>query len=410
MKTYSVRIFPTSEQVQQLYQLSDIRMDIWNTLIDIQHTEYATNKRIFNKFELNNMLPGLKNTIRPEWKLLNSKATQTVATEVFSSYRTFFALIKKDPTARPPHNVSCKFHTLSFNQSGWSFKKNMLFINKIPFRFKGKDKFDECNIKEIKIKLRNNKWLVDLNIDDTPTYPLIREVETKVIAIDLGIDKLGVGVDNTGETLVIKNNVRRISNYFDKHINKVKSKQSATTKGSNQFKYLQKVKTKLYNKKNTQVKQALHIQSKKLVDMNYNTIVVGDLTVKRLMKNEQDVFPKMGKSFGNSSVSTFVNFLQYKCQAKGINLVKVDERYTTQTNCLTGKLFPERVELKDRAVELHSGLVIDRDLNSAINIMKRFYNNHLASMNEPLDVSSVVNKSNLLIESSSHAGWKPIRI
>jgi hypothetical protein len=37
-----------------------------------------------------------------QWKELNSKAIQTISTEVSQSHLSFFTLIKKDKTARPP--------------------------------------------------------------------------------------------------------------------------------------------------------------------------------------------------------------------------------------------------------------------------------------------------------------------
>ena len=58
-------------------------------------------------------------------------------------------------------------------------------------------------------------------------------------------------------------------------------------------------------------------------------------------------------------------------------------------------ILKEKVELKDRIVKLDDNVEIDRDLNSAINIMKRYYDNHLASMTEPLDYSSVIINNNV---------------
>lgn len=88
-KCYSIRLFPTKEQTNQLKELSGIRKDIWNKLIDIQQNEYETKKTILNKFDLNNLLPELKEQYT-DWKKLNSKAVQTVATEIYGSYRSFF--------------------------------------------------------------------------------------------------------------------------------------------------------------------------------------------------------------------------------------------------------------------------------------------------------------------------------
>lgn len=399
MKTYPIRLFPSQEQILQLNKLSDIRMDVWNTLIDIQQKEYQEKKKIYKKFDLINLLPELKNTIKPEWKLLNSKAIQTIATEVSQSYLSFFTLIKKDKTARPPKQKELgQFHTLTYNQSGWIFRDDKILINQIPFDYKTNlTNILELNIKEIRIKHKNNKWLCDIVINDKNEYQDEKLIKTKVLSIDLGLKNLGTGVDNKGNVIILKNKSKKINQYFSKQIDKVKSKLSKKEKGSKNYEKLNQVKRKLYSKKNSQIKQTLHIQSKKLVNMNYKTIIVGELTIKTLMKTEGVNKNKKGirKSFGESNINMFLQFLKYKSQHNLIDVIKIDEKYTTQLNSLTGRMFKEKVELKDRIVKLSDNVVIDRDLNSAINIMKRYYDNHLASMTEPLDYSSVIMNFNV---------------
>jgi IS605 OrfB family transposase len=400
MKTYTIRLFPSNEQIQQLNQLSNVRMDIWNSLISIEQNNYETTGKILSKFDLINILPELKKTTKPQWKDLNSKAIQTIATEVFQSYQSFFSLIKKDKSARPPkQKENSNFHTINFNQSGWFFKENnIISINKIDFKFKSNlEKISELDIKEIRVKLVNNKWLCDIVVNDKTEYCDELKLKTKVLAIDLGLKSLGTGVDNKGNVIVINNKAKKINQYFSNQINKVKSKLSDKDKGSKSYNKLNKVKNKLYNRKNAQIKQTLHIQSKKLANMNYKTIVVGDLTIKKLMSTDGINKNKKGirKSFNDSNINMFLEFLKYKCQSNLIDLIRINEKHTTQLNCLTGKLFKDKVELKDREVKLSDTVIIDRDLNSAINIMKRYYDNHLASMTEPLDYSSVIMNFNV---------------
>ncbi len=401
MKTYQIRLFPSQDQILELQELSDIRKDIWNKLLDIQHDKYEKDKTIFSKFDLNNMLPELKETYS-NWKKLNSKAVQTIATELYGSYRSFFDLIKKDKNARPPRKIErINYHTISFNQSGWMIKENnIIIINKMPFEYKSNLDIKDLKIKEIRVKNINNKLLCDLVIDDKPVYSDDIIVKTKVFAIDLGLSKLGTGIDNKGDMVVLKNKSKKINDYYQKQIAKIQTKRSKTTKGSNRNLLLKKTLNKCYHKKNEQIKQTLHIQSKKLVNMNYNTIVVGDLTVKRLMSTEGVNENKKGirKSFHNSNITMFLQYLTYKCQTKNTNLTKIDEKWTTQINCLTGKLFKNKIELKDRRVQLSDTIIIDRDLNSAINILNRWFGNHFASMNEPLDLSKVLIKYNLYKE------------
>ena len=402
-KCYSIRLFPTKEQTNQLKELSGIRKDIWNKLIDIQQNEYETKKTILNKFDLNNLLPELKEQYT-DWKKLNSKAVQTVATEIYGSYRSFFNLIKKDKTARPPRKIDSNYyHTVVWNQSGWIIQSNIIIINKIPFEYKSKIDISTLDIKEIKIKFVRNKWLCDLIAEETIKYEDNLKIKTKVLALDLGLEKLAVGVDNKGKMIVLKNKSKKINDYYYKKISKIQNKRSKTTKGSKRNLQLKKILNKCYHKKNEQIKQTLHIQSKYLVNMNYNTIVVGDLSVKNLMNSEGVNKNKKGirKSFHKSNINMFLQFLGYKCQLKNTNLTKINENWTTQLNCLTGKVFKDKIELKDRQVQLSDKITIDRDLNSAINILKRWFDSHIASMNEPLNILSVLDRYNIYKETTT---------
>ena len=87
--------------------------------------------------------------------------------------------------------------------------------------------------------------------------------------------------------------------------------------------------------------------------------------------------------------------LTYKCLARHNEVITLSERWTTQTNSLTGKLFKKNVELNDRVVWLNEAICIDRDLNAAMNIMRRYEQYHIALVTTPLDVFSVATKYNV---------------
>jgi len=397
MKTFNLRLNPTKEQIEMIIELSSVRKEIWNKLLELEQESYEKNKIFIDQYKLNNILTILRKS-NEKWLKLNSKACQTIATELFGSYRSFFNLIKKDKNARPPRKIDDNdFHTISFNQSGWIIKNNILIINKIPFNYKSRKNINDLKIKEMRIKFVRNKWLLDFVVDDPIDYKNKLEIETKVLAVDLGLDKLGVGVDNKGKVIFIPNKSKKINHYFVNKIKKTQQKLSLKKKDGRKFKKLKKTLNKIYYKKNEQIKHTLHIQSKMLAGMNYNTIIVGDLKVKKLMEIEGINEKKKGirKSFHQSNINQFLQYLSYKCQIKNTNLVKIGEQYTTQLNCLTGKMFDKKVELKDRIVKLNDKITIDRDLNSAINILNRWFEHHLAGMNQPLDIFRVLRVYNL---------------
>jgi len=396
MKTHTIRLFPNKSQIDSLNDLSLLRNQLWNDLIDMQNESYENDKKIRHNYDLDKEITKLRKT--SDLGKLNSKACQRISKEIYSSYQSFFRLIKKDKNARPPRKIENinNFHTIVFNQSGWVVNSHdEIKINKLKLRYKSHLDLTSLNIKEIRVKYINNKWLCDICVDEQITYEDRLNQDNKVLGIDLGLKRLGTGVDNNGNEVVITNKSKKISKYYQKQINKLNSKITKKEKGSRKYKKLCKTRKKLYNKKNRQTKQTLHTQSKQLLSMNYHTIVIGKLTVKKLMENKQNKFKKVSKSFHQSNINMFIDMLKYKSYKYQTNLVEIDERHTTQTNSLTGKLFKEKIELGDRTVRLKEGIEIDRDLNSAINILNRYFNNHLASMTEPLDLSSVIHKFNL---------------
>ena len=404
-RTYTIRLFPSKEEKVLLQGLSLARNTLYNALIDIEERTYAETKHIKTEYDLDKDITILR---KENFCIaqLNSKASQRVAKEIYSSYKSFFNLIKKDGTARPPHKISdiTKFHTVVFNQTGWKFLPNSVIkLNGIKIAYKGipNVKHNELAVKEVKLKHINGKYLLDLGVENSVLEPSKIDVDNKVLAIDLGIKNLVNGVDNEGHWVTIPNKARKINQYFRKQISSIQSKIAKCTKDSRRYNKLRKTNKRLCNRKNAQIKQTLHIQSKKLVNMNYKTIVVGDLGVKKLMQKGSNKLTKTSRSFSESSIATFMGYLAYKCQNGNTEVETINEQWTTQQNCLTGKLFKDKVELSDRTVRLSDSIVIDRDLNAAVNILKRYEQNHLALLTAPLDVSSVVNKYNLLTNTCS---------
>ena len=399
-RTYTVRLFPTKEQVGKLEELSKTRSLLWNAIMSIEQKAFEE-KHLLREFDLNNLLPSLKEE-HPEFKVLNSKACQRLCKEVYASYRGFFHLVKKDKTAKPPRKVDDveQFHTVVFNQSGWKFINNeTLRLNGITLKYKGIKSVDFTTLvsKEVRLKKRDGKYFLDVMHEAQVEEPKRIVSENKVLAIDLGLKELVTGVDNLGNVVVLHNKAARIGKYFDEQIGRVKSKLSKKQKNSRSWSKLNKAKKRLYSRRNAQIKDTLHAQSRRIADMNYKMVVVGDLSVKKLMSKDcsNSKRKNVRKSFQETCISRFMDYLTYKCLAKHNDVMKLSERWTTQTNCLTGKLFKEKVELDDRQVWLTDTICIDRDLNAAINILKRYEQCHLALMATPLDVSNVVARHNL---------------
>ena len=111
----------------------------------------------------------------------------------------------------------------------------------------------------------------------------------------------------------------------------------------------------------------LHKESTKIIQ-KFDYIAVGNVDSTKLARTN------MAKSVYDSGWSTFRNMLRYKAIAHGAVYEEVDERFSTQVcsscGCITG---PKGVaDLRIRQwICVDCGVVHDRDVNSAINILAR---------------------------------------
>ena len=92
-RTYTIRLLPSKEQEQQLQNLSLARNTLYNALIDIEIQTYNETKKIKTEFDLDKDITVLRKE-SPSIAQLNSKASQRVAKEIYSSYKSFFNLVK----------------------------------------------------------------------------------------------------------------------------------------------------------------------------------------------------------------------------------------------------------------------------------------------------------------------------
>jgi len=419
--TYTVRLNTTYIQSQQLHSLISLRNTIWNKLLTIKQDLYQVSKYTISKFELDKRLTLLFEDF-PELKNFHSKSGQVVSKQIDQAYEMFFTKRKQgDLKANPPNIVDLdKPTSVTYNQSGWKIRtNNRIKISKVddPIEFFSRKKFDKANIKSITVKFRHGKWLCDITIEKQLTISKKQQNNKKeILFIDLGLKKLGYGIDTKGNVVIINNKAKKKVKYFNKQIKKVNEKLSTKQKDSREHKRLSEVRRELYRKQVVQVEETLHIQSNELVNMNYREIIVGDLSVSHLVQIKNNKYKNVRKSFQQSSISTFIDFLKIKGKRVGIKVEEIDERWTTQTNCLTMKKFDNKVELGNREVMITDKIVIDRDLNSAIVLSRKYLEGYVADkegrfskrssqnlveLTPPLNIIRVLEENNLFKEEVS---------
>ena len=109
----------------------------------------------------------------------------------------------------------------------------------------------------------------------------------------------------------------------------------------------------------------MHKLSSKLISEN-QVICLEDLQVKNMVKNHC-----LARSISDVSWSKFVGLLRYKSDWYGREFVQIDKFFPSSKTCSNCGNIKKDLTLKDREYVCSScGLVIDRDYNDALNILR----------------------------------------
>jgi putative transposase len=194
----------------------------------------------------------------------------------------------------------------------------------------------------------------------------------EVVAFDLGIKTLATGVNKQGRFYHVGG--FKGGQWYNRQLDKIRSKRDKCKKKSRRSIHLSKVYKRVAQKKRTKQRDSLHKASHliahKLVE---RTVVIGDLSQRQMvMKEHQERNKHRNRAVYNDwGLYAFLQMLTYKCQLYGKELVILDERNTTKACSQCENL--QDMPLWKRTYRCpHCGLVMDRDANSALNILKRY--------------------------------------
>ncbi len=217
----------------------------------------------------------------------------------------------------------------------------------------------------------------------------------KVVAFDLGIKTLATGVNEQGRVYTVGG--FKGSRWYNKQLDKIRSKRDRCKKKSRRYIHLSKVYKRVAEKKRNKQKdshhKASHLIAQRMVE---RTVVVGDLSQRQMvMKEHAERNKYLNRAvFNDWGLYSFVQMLIYKCLLYGKELVFLDERNTSKMCSGCGHLQP--MPLYKRTYCCTScGLVMDRDENSAHNILGRYFARLEPHTGDPVRCADVFTAKNM---------------
>ena len=364
-KTYEFRIYPTDEQKVLLAKHFGHTRWVYNYALSKKIQHYKQTGKTLSRYDIQADLPKLKKDEATAWlSEVNSQSLQAVLIHLDTAYNKFFTKSGGFP----------KFKTRKSKQS-FEIPKNLTvnfdsgYIELPKFKEPIRTVFHRQFVGEIRtchIKRSNaGSYYVTILVEDGVELPSKPEITKETaIGIDVGIKSFAV----TSEGEEISNPryfvtcQRRLSSIQRSFSRKIKSKKKGDPLSKNAEK--QKLKLQLLHEHvANQRKDFLHKVTTRLIREN-QTICIEDLNVKGMMKNR-----KLSKHIGDAGWGMFFQFLRYKSEWYGSNIVTIGRFEPSSKTCSKCGYIKHDLTLKDRAwICPACGENHDRDVNAAINI------------------------------------------
>ena len=368
-RAYRFRIYPDARRQMEIDERITLAHRLYNKILKNARSEYQKDaKSKLNRSTLNRYM---KDAMRENKDLLKlySQTRQDIFIRVQKSYQNFFRRVRQKKQGRkikagfPRFKSRDRYHSLTYPQDNGAFaierknKSSMLRVSRI-----GRMKIElhndmEGKIKTLTLKKEAGRYYAIFTASKEIESPKVED--TNPVGIDLGLNSFITLSDGskTQKPKFIQERQKRLAKW-QRMISKRK-------KGS---KRREKAKLKLergWSRINNQSNDYLHRLSTKLVNSGYTSFAVEKLDIQNMMKNHN-----LAGAINSASWNRFIQMLSYKAESAGLKVIPVSPQNTSKTcsNCGSIQDMPlsERTYVCNRC-----GMRKDRDVNAAINILKR---------------------------------------
>ena len=383
MEVYRVEkhiITPTHSYYAECKRVCMLSANLYNEVVRLHRSRYHTQQSFLGWMDMVKQM-------RPTsvYKALPNRAANNIIKQVDSSYKSFFALLKKkkkndyDKPVRSPklrHNrqpnaIAYTYEALnkkSFKKGGYyTISQTKIGVHThVPLK----------DIVEVRVVPKHINYVVEVVYRKQVEFSMPKQ-HTKVAAIDLGISNLATLTfsDGSQPTIYDGKKLKSINQFYNKSIAQVRSLLPLTTLPNGKKVQLKSKKLKRMNdKRNNRIDTYIHTLSKRIVEQ----LVASQTTCLCVGYNPMW---QQGSRLGVANNQHFVNIpfaklihcIKYKCEERGILVSLTEESYTSKCSFLdnetVGKHEVYKGKRTKRGVFRSECGNINADVNGSYNIM-----------------------------------------
>lgn len=219
------------------------------------------------------------------------------------------------------------------------------------------ERVNGARVLRVTVSRRAGRWFAALAVE-REDKPVAKPPQGGAVGVDLGIKTLATLSDGT----VIEN--PRCLAASERRLKQAQKALSRKVKGSKRRAKARAKVARLHARVANCRGDAIH-KATTMIARTYSTVCVEDLHVAGMMKNH-----RLARSVSDASLGEFRRQLEYKTARTGAILHVIDRWYPSSKTCSACGAVKAKLSLNERVYRCDGcGLVMDRDLNAAVNIL-----------------------------------------
>ena len=259
---------------------------------------------------------------------------------------------------RRKHELSCSFPGIHIRLDGRKIRIPKLGWVRMrePLRLHGR-------VLTVSIKWEADRWWVSLNVD-TGVEPELCQGGS-VVGVDVGIKTMAV--TSNGDQFENPKPLSQTLNYL-RFLNKAiarSRKVHGKSNHSNRRERLYQQRRKLYERIDN-LRQNAHRQAASAIVKQADAVVVESLNVKGMVRNK-----KLSRALSDVALGGLLQEIAWQCKKHGVKLIEADRFFPSSKTCSGCGAIKSELTLSEREYACgQCGLIVDRDLNAAMNLRR----------------------------------------
>ena len=396
-------------EYEEIDNLCFLSKNLYNATLYSVRQHFFNEKEFLSYYKINKVFTDAN---QPDYRALPAKVSKQTQMLVNNNFNSFFKLLEKKNAGTYDGKIKIPKYldkvkgrqVVIYPKDALSFKdKGYIKLSKTNIKIKTNKTKDE--ILEVRLVSRNNYCVIEIVYEILKNKPV--DKKNRYAAIDIGVDNLMTVSSNVTNPIIINGKpLKSINEFYNKELARVKSEIMKC-----QGKYTSSKIQNLYKRRKYKIEDYMHKSSRMLVNHlvsnNIDTLIIGE---NKGWKQDINIGTKNNRIFVSIPFDILKQFLKYKCETEGIEVVFTEESYTSKASFLDKDKIPKySKKFKGKRVfsgrrtkrglyKTKDGVIVNADLNGASNIMKKYLlKNKLWSNQLFKEVSARITKNPVIL-------------